>query len=263
MFIEFYYLNVGLYVKPTAKPIVKAKERTATVKLSEIKSGNNFFVHIVGDEAVDVIDKSMKIFTATHGKSGAPCDVKVGKTVAALFNDGLWYRAKILEKKVGKVKVLFIDYGNTSTVSIATHLRPLDVQLDTDRIPATAKECVLVLTKTRSLEDDEGIEAARFLQQSSWGTEMRVRIFCENEGKLEIALYKPNSANSINEEMIADGLARVMKKKEYFGLLNKVVNADGLMDFAGDLNAAEETARKSRIGMWRYGDVGDDDEEEY
>lgn len=241
-------------------------EKRATVKLSEIRCGNNFFVHIVGDEAVNVIDKSMKIFTADKGTKGAPCDLKVGKVVAALFNDGsgnLWYRAKILEKKGAMAKVLFIDYGNISTVSVATHLRPLDVQLDVDRIPATAKECILALVKVRGLDDDEGIEAARFLQQSSWGGEMTARIFCETEGKLEILLYSSSSSNSINEQMVEAGLARVMKKKEYYGLMNKLVNPDGLMDFAGDLSAAEETARKSRIGMWRYGDVGDDDDDEY
>jgi len=157
---------------------------------------------------------------------------------------------------------LFIDYGNVSTVSIATHLRPLDPQLDVQRIPATAKECVLALTKTRNLDDEDGVEAARFLQQSSWGAEMTARTFCENDGKLEVALYKPNSTTSINEQLVADGLARVMKKKEYYAIINKLVNPESLTDFADDLTAAEESARRSRTGMWRYGDVGDDDEED-
>lgn len=244
---------------------MKAQEKSATVKLSEIRCGNNFFVTIVGDEAVDVINKSMKIFTADNGTKGAPCDLKNGKVVAALFDDGsgkLWYRARVLEKRGGKAKVLFIDYGNVATLPIATHFRPLDLQLGTDRIPATARECVLVLTKTRSLNEDEGIDAARFLQQSSWGSEMTARIFCENEGKLEIALYNPSSSTSINEQMVSEGLARVMKKKDMYTILDKVVNSDALNSFSDDLAAAEECARKSRVGMWRYGDVGDDDEEE-
>ena len=250
--------------QPTAKPIVKAKEKTATVKFSEIRCGNNFYIQFVGDEAVDVIDKSMKIFTAENGTKGGPCDLKKGKVVAALFDDGsgkLWYRAKILEIRSGKAKVLFVDYGNISTVPISTHLRPLDTQLGIDRISPTAKECVLALTKTRSLDEDEGIEAARLLQRS-WGAEMTARIFCENEGKLEIALYKPNSTISINEEMISDGLARAMKKKEVDVLLDKLVSPVALTAFASDLAAAEESARKTRVGMWRYGDVGDDDEED-
>ena len=244
---------------------MKSQEKNVTVKLSDIRCGNHFFIQVVGDEAVTVIDKSMKIFTAESGTDGAPCDAKVGKIVAALFNDGsgnLWFRAKILEKKGPNAKVLFIDYGNVSTVSIATHLRPLDPQLDVQRIPATAKECVLALTKTRNLDDEDGVEAARFLQQSSWGAEMTARTFCENDGKLEVALYKPNSTTSINEQLVADGLARVMKKKEYYAIINKLVNPESSTDFADDLTAAEESARRSRTGMWRYGDVGDDDEED-
>lgn len=254
----------ALQTKPTAKPIIKAKERNLTVKLSEIKNGSNFFIQIVGDEAVDVIDKSMRIFTADKGTSGAPCDLKVGRIVAALFDDGsgkLWYRAKILERKGPRAKVLFVDYGNFSTVPIASHLRPLDVQLSVDRIPAVAKECVLALTKTRSLEEDEGIDAARFLQSSSWGNEMRVRIFCENEGKLVVGLYNMSSTTSINEQMVADGLARAAKK-ELEVLCERVASVQGLTDFAAELSDAEGSARKSRTGMWRYGDVGDDDEED-
>ena len=119
------------------------------------------------------------------------------------------------------------------------------------------------LTNTQSLDEDEGVDAARFLQRSAWGNEMRARIFCENEGKLVIAsLYQPSSTSSLNEQLIADGLARASKKKEVDGLCEKLVNPDSFTDFAGDLSAAEESARMSRVGMWRYGDVGDDDEED-
>ena len=244
---------------------MKAKEKNATVKLSEIRNGSNFFIQIVGDEAVDVIDKSMRIFTADNGTSGAPCDLKVGKTVAALFDDGsgkLWYRARILERKGPKAKVLFVDYGNVSLLPIASHLRPLDIQLGVDRIPAIARECTLALTKTRGLDDDEGVDAAKFLQQTSWGSEMRARIFCENEGKLVVGLYNTNSTTSINEQLVAEGLARVSKKKEVEVLCERLVSSQGLTDFSEQLSAAEESARRSRIGMWRYGDVGDDDEED-
>lgn len=253
------------YTKPTARAVIKSKEKSVKVKLSDIRSGNNFSIQYVGDEAVDVIDKSMRIFTADNGTSGAPCDVKIGKTVAALFDDGsgkLWYRAKILERKGGKARVLFLDYGNISWLSIGTQLRPLDLQLGPDRISPLAKEVVLAVTKTRSLDDDEGVEAARFLSRAAWGKEMTARIFCESEGKLVIGLYEPNAKTSINEQMVSEGLARVSKKKEIEELCEKIVSIDAFKDFANDLSIAEDAARKTRVGIWRYGDVGDDDEEE-
>ena len=122
----------------------------------------------------------MKLFTKNNGTAGAPCDVKVGKVVAALFDDGTgksWYRAKIVERKGGaRVSVLFVDHGNVASVPVATHLRPLDASLGVDRIPPVAKEAVLALTLTRPVSDDEGVEAARMFQrlwkvcrrQSSW-----------------------------------------------------------------------------------------------
>ena len=122
----------------------------AQIQLSEIRSGSHFYFTVVGNKAASVIKESMKIFTAEHGINGAPVDLKAGKVVAALFIDGQtksWYRAKILDKRIGKVRVLFIDHGNIATVPIASHLRPLDSALGVDRIPPVAKEGVLALTK--------------------------------------------------------------------------------------------------------------------
>lgn len=102
------------------EPTKKSKERSATLRISEIRSGNHFFF-TVDDEAVSVIAESMGIFTSKYGTNGAPCDVKKGKVVAALFNDGSgksWYRARILDRAPslrGKISVLFIDHGNVST----------------------------------------------------------------------------------------------------------------------------------------------------
>ena len=208
----------------------------------------------------------MRIFTAENGTAGAPCDVKVGKNVAALFNDGgvkSWYRAKVLERRSGKAKILFVDHGNIATVPISSHLRPLDITLGTDRIPAVAKEGVLAATKTRGLDDDEGLEAARLLQDAAWAKEISARIFCENEGKFVVALYNPNNATSINEQMVSEGLARVSKPNEVEALYAKMINIENLSALTTDLKLVEGSARKSHTGMWRYGDVGDDDEEDF
>jgi staphylococcal nuclease domain-containing protein 1 len=100
-----------------------------------------FFFHVVGDEAASSVDESMRI-------------------VAALFNDGTgksWYRATVLQRKPGKAKVLFVDHGNVATLPVATHLRPLDVILGTNRIPPVAKEAALAAIKTRGLDDDDGL----------------------------------------------------------------------------------------------------------
>jgi len=250
----------------SSKPIVKAREEMATIKLSKIRSGTHFFFHVAGDEAAKVIEESMQLFTSNKGTKGAPVDLKIGKIVAALFDDGKgksWYRAKILDKKVGKVKLLFVDHGNVGVVPVATHLRPLDVTLGVDRIPPVAKEAILALTKARGLDEDEGIDAARLLQSIAWGKKITARIFCESEGNLVVALYDPNNQSlSINEQMVPEGLARASKQAEIDELSSKMLNSNNLVNLSAELNVAVEAARKARVGMWRYGDIGDDDEEE-
>jgi len=262
--------RVGLWslaqkkVEKTVKSVVKAKEEMANIKLSEIRSGTNFFFNVDGDNSAVVIGESMKSFTRENGTVGAPVDLKVGKFVAALFDDGngkSWYRAKILERKVGKARVLFIDHGNVASVPIGTHLRPLDVTLEPNRIPAVAKEAVLALAKSRSLDEDDGVNAARFLQQLAWGKSLTARIFCETDGKLVVALYEIDNSSSINEQLVWEGLARAPKKSEIDTLSDKMLNSDNLENLAHELTAAENAARKSRRGIWRYGDVGDDDDE--
>ena len=237
------------------------------VTVSEIRSGSHFYYHRVGDESSKVVDDSMKLFTKNNGTSGAPCDVKKGKVVAALFDDGSgksWYRAKILERgDRGKVQVLFVDHGNIASVPPASHLRPLDVSLGIERIPPVAREAEFALTLTRSINEDEGPEAARMFQSLAWGKELTAHKYCDVDGKAQVTLKDPeaDSAPSINEQLVSAGLARVAKQPGVDVITSRMVNGSEVVELAAELNLAQEAARKSRSGMWRYGDIGDEDEE--
>lgn len=253
--------------KKVVKAVVKSKEETISVRLSEIRTGSHFFYHKVGDEAVQAMDESMKLFTKEKGTQGAPSDVKVGRVLAALFDDGTgksWYRAKVVERRgPGKVQVVFIDHGNAAVVPVATHLRPLDLTLGTDRIPPVATEAQLALTLTRGLEDDEGLDAARMLQSLAWGKDLSARLHAVVEGKMVITLLVPGEDKSINEQLVAAGSALAAKQAAVDELTSRMLMDDNntVVSLAADLQVAQETARKSRCGMWRYGDVGDDDED--
>ena len=246
---------------PASPTSARAVEQIKTVQLSEICSGNHFYYTVIGDETSGLIEESMRLFTANNGTTGAPCDVRKNKIVAALF-DGSWYRARILEKKGIKASVLYVDHGNMNSVPIATHLRPLDESLGTDKIPAVAKEAYLALTEVRSLDDDDGHDAAAMLQKIAWGKPVNARIFCDIDGKAQVALMDPTSSSSINEQLIAAGLARKSKQFKVYSIENRMVDASIINSFAAGLTVSQDAARRSRTGMWRYGDVGEDDEEE-
>jgi staphylococcal nuclease domain-containing protein 1 len=252
--------------EPKAKTYDKADETLVDIQISEIRSGNHFFFRVVGDESAKVIDDSMKLFTDQNGIAGAPCEIKAGKLVAALFNDGSsnsWYRAKVIEKTPkGKVKVLFVDHGNMAVLSPATQLRPLDVTLGTDQIPAVAKEAVLALTKVRPLEEDDGIDAARMFQGIAWGKELKARLHGEMEGNVVVTLYASDAdAPSVNEKMAGEGLARLGRRDETYGVLDRLGNSDSLAKLMKDLKGAQEKARKGRKGMWIYGEIPEEDED--
>lgn len=252
-------------VAPTSGKVEKSKDRIVTVRLSEIRSGSHFFFHEVNDDAAKVVEESMKQFTQNNGIKGAPCDSKVNKVVAALFDDGSgksWYRAKILERKgPSQVSVLFVDHGNVATVPISTHLRPLDSSLDTTRIPPVAKEASLALTVTRPLDKDEGVDAARFFQTMCWGRDLNARILAPDENnRLALILYDGNSnEESVNAKLVSEGLARASRSADF--LCDRMVDPSTAKKLHSDLKAAEDAAHRMRLGMWRYGDIGDDDDD--
>jgi staphylococcal nuclease domain-containing protein 1 len=249
----------------TGRSVEKFADQVATIRVSEIRSGSHFFYHIVNDDAVKVVTESMKLFTKNNGTSGAPCDVKVNKVVAALFDDGAgksWYRAKILERQSGaKVTVLFVDHGNVASVPVATHLRPLDMTLGTDRIPPVAKEACLAFTLTRPISDDNGVDAARTFQGLCWGKDLPTRIHGKDDSGKIVTAILTESGETVNEQLISAGLARVANGPAVQSIMGRMVDGTAVLKLAADLNVAQEVARKSRSGMWRYGDIGDDDEE--
>lgn len=249
--------------EPKAKTFENAEDQLVNVQISEIRSGNHFFFRVIGDDSAKVIDDSMKLFTENNGTSGAPCEIKPGKVVAALFKDGStssWYRAKIIEQTdKGKVKVLFVDHGNVATVSPASQLRPLDMTLGTDQIPAIAKEAVLAMTKVRSLEEDDGLDAARCFQGVAWGKDLKARLHGESEGQLLVTLFEGDAeTSSINEKLVIEGLARVPNRKE---LYDSDRGNSSLNKLKKDLQSAQDKARKTRKGIWIYGEIPEEDEE--
>lgn len=248
------------------KSFDKVDESIFDVQISEIRSGNHFFFRAIGDDSAKVIDDGMKIFTEQNGTDGAPCEIKAGNELAALFNDGStnsWYRAKVIEKtNKGKVKVLFVDHGNIADVSPASQLRPLDITLGTDKIPAAAKSAVLVLTKVRPLEEDDGIDAARMFQDLTWGKDLKARVHGEAEGQVLVTLYDSDiDSSSVNEQMTAAGLARFGKRDESYSTLDRMGKSGSLSKLMKDLKKAQDKARSSRKGMWIYGEIPEEDED--
>ena len=74
--------------------------------------------------------------------------------------------------------------------------------------------------------------------------------------------YWKVTGETVNEKLVSSGLARVVTKRGAAEIMaNRMVDGTNVLKLAGDLEAAQEVARRGHYGMWRYGDVGDDDDE--
>jgi len=139
----------------------------------------------------------------------------------------------------------------------------LDPELD--KIAPVAKEAQLALTNALSLDEEDGVDAARLLQSIAWGKVLSARVFCNVDGILQTALYdSSNDKTSINEELVLAGLAKVQKQSEVSALVEKMQDGSAINELVAELLSAQEEAKKARRGIWRYGDVGDyDDDDNY
>ncbi|XP_019638854.1 PREDICTED: uncharacterized protein LOC109480923 isoform X1 [Branchiostoma belcheri] len=92
-------------------------------------------------DQIDTIAEELQNLSQT-AKEVPSCDIKPGKACMAKYiEDDCWYRAQVLSSSTtGEVKVRFVDFGNTETVS-ANALKELNQRMA--EIPAQSIECSL------------------------------------------------------------------------------------------------------------------------
>lgn len=163
--------------------------------------------------------------------------------------DHLWYRARVEGRDGNKVSVLYIDYGTKETLPLE-RMRRCPAVLGAAAIPPQAIPCVL---SGLLPPPDMDYEAADTLANIT----LDVTLHCLIEGldseKRRRCVLTPVEAHaekrpSINEQMLAMGLA----------LFDRKTNCK----FATRFAAEEQVARKQHLNVWRYGDIGEDDEDD-
>lgn len=250
------YWKVYVEKKRAEPEIVKKDEDEilSCVKMSEIIDGTHFYMQNIAEPTCVQIEKSMQEFTRVNGLDGRTFEVKRGSVCAGVFDDGngpVWNRAKVEQvQSNGEVRVRFIDYGNVATLPVQK-LRPLDANMI--KYPPQAKECVLAFIKPAPLDTEFGPDAANALGELTWGEKLSARVHGVDEySRKRVSLYKNNQ--NISEALVEKGVVRVDRK-----WMKKAPNHQ--KPIVESLLQAQQTAKKRRECMWRYGDVESDDED--
>eukprot|EP00922_Rhytidocystis_sp_ex-Travisia-forbesii_P071159 GHVS01106201.1.p1 GENE.GHVS01106201.1~~GHVS01106201.1.p1 ORF type:complete len:936 (-),score=126.12 GHVS01106201.1:359-3166(-) len=208
---------------------------------------NNNSLQIITKELNSYKDETENQFTA----AGPP---KKNDIVIAKFSaDNQWYRGRVESRDgaSGDFNILYIDFGNREIVSLSK-LRRCSPSLTIAVHPAVAKSCAL----SGVLEPlDMEADGAQYLHDLTAGKTFKCQVeMVDAQRKHYILLTEQETAaathgaSSINELVLRKGLGRLDKKSKTkaFSRLQK----------------EEEVARKQHLNVWRYGDVGDDDENE-
>ncbi|KAI1843683.1 hypothetical protein JX266_010129 [Neoarthrinium moseri] len=185
---------------------------------------------------------------------------KAGDFVAAKFSaDGQWYRAKIRSNdRASKIaEVVYVDYGNSEKIPWS-NLRALDQpQFNTQRLKPQAIDAVLAYVQLPTGNYFE--DAIGLLAEATDGRKLVASFdFVDaKEGLSYITLFEPSAGqssftDSINKEIVAEGLAMVPKK------LKAWERGAQSAEVLKKLRVVEDEAKKERRGMWEYGDITED-----
>ncbi|KAL7632933.1 UNVERIFIED_CONTAM: hypothetical protein RMT77_016760 [Armadillidium vulgare] len=191
------------------------------VYVSAVATAAHFWVQLVGPKTVQLdklVTKMSEYYESSENReSHTLTSFETGKVVAAKFNDGMWYRGKIIdpeEEEQTKISVFFVDFGDTDDVERSF---VCDLRTDFLMLGFQALECYLADVDIESADNKEATDVFESLSYAAQWKPLMVRVIgYRREGNESIPYVKVIDTNGsqdidISEEMIKKGLVKRQK----------------------------------------------------
>jgi staphylococcal nuclease domain-containing protein 1 len=218
------------------------------VLVTEVSQDGKFFAQHVdeGPKLEQLMKQMREEFTSNPPLAGV-YQPKKGDLCAAKYVDNEWYRARVEKVSGGDASVLYIDYGNRATLSKA---KCAALPGAFTALPAYAKEYSLDLCALASDEEyaAQGIQA---MKDDLLDRQFKLNVEYRIGGNAYVSLVDSED-NDVGKALIADGL--LMAEKKGGRRLAKLVTA---------YQEAMDSAKKSHLNIWEYGDITADDAREF
>ncbi|XP_051162988.1 staphylococcal nuclease domain-containing protein 1 [Leptopilina boulardi] len=173
-----------------------------------------------------------------------------GDMAAAKFTeDDQWYRVKIEKVSGPNVNVFYIDYGNRETLNV-TRVAALPPGFSSDR--PFASEYMLACVKLPQDNDYKKMAIDAFREDVVTGETLLLNVEFKVNNLPAATLVDSTSNEDVGKGLIAYGFLIVEKSRDR--RLKKLME---------DYKAAEDEAKKSRLNIWEYGDITEDDAKEF
>jgi len=242
----------------TQAPVASSK----IVFVTEIVDGGHFYAQFQTSELAALDDLMNQIQESNPSSFAQFTFQKVGDLCLTQFSgDHKWYRTSVIERPKGnQVTVLYVDYGNTETVSLNS-LKSIDKKFTT--LPYQAKECFLAYIKVPTVDEEEfGHEAAEFFRELVWDKKLFGHVEYTEGNKYYLSIGEISTGVLVNAALVKAGLAQVDKKKprEHTGP-SSAGQVDGARLWVV-LKEEEEQARKAHRNIWQYGDIDEDEDDD-
>jgi staphylococcal nuclease domain-containing protein 1 len=207
------------------------------------------------------LDSMMKDFASFNLQPGnsqpLPGPPKAGDVVSAKFTqDGQWYRARVRrnDRDAKTSEVVYIDYGNSESQPWSA-LRVLNTErFGVQKLRAQAVDAALSFVQFPT-SPEYLADSVAFLHEIAVDRQLVANVDftdARDNNLLWVTLLDPaaKKTDSLNAEVISEGLAMVPKKLKPFERANGAL--------LQDLKQREASAKGERRGMWEYGDLTED-----